>query len=97
MSSFPCAKRVETVIVWEGGRVRKYFSSPEPRARDKGMRWTRTVVDMTPVLVVRSQIGKQFWVMPERGWKGLLYVRSVMGRSASEMMLRDRVGGMGLE
>ena len=77
--------------------MRKYSSSPEPLARDSGRRLMRTLVVLTPESVVRSQIGKQSCVMPVAGWKGVLNVSRVIGRSASEVMLKRRVGGVGLE
>lgn len=84
-------------MVSEGGKVSKYCSSAEPLARDSGMRCTRMLVVLTLESVVRSQMEKQSCVMPEAGWKGVLYVSRVIGRSASEVMLKRRVGGMGLE
>lgn len=63
--------------------MRKYFSSPEPRARESGARCNRMLACGTGTGVwgfVMSVMGKCACVRPVRGLRGLFQVKRVRGR-----------------
>lgn len=80
-----------------GYKVKKYFSSPDPRARESGARCRRILVCGIETSLTMSLIAKQPCVIPEAGSNGVFQVKRVIGRGECDSMVNARVGGVGEE
>jgi len=77
--------------------VRKYGSSPEPRAREIGRRWSRILLCGMAVggVVLRSVMGNCACDIPEEGSRGVFHVKRMSGVGDWEVRVRERVGALG--
>ncbi len=78
--------------------MRKYRSSPEPRAREIGRRWIRILLCGMAVggVVLRSVMGNCACDIPEAGSRGVFHVKRMSGVGEWEVRVTERIGGLGL-
>ena len=77
-----------------GSKVKKYFSSGEPRVRFSGARFTWILVCSTDSPVVVSVMMKPLLIRASRGYRGVRKVKNVIGVSARDVNCMEMFAGV---